>query len=91
MFGSGLSGLKQSFRASIGEYIFFTASVTPHVFVDKSLQLYKASPLLGNGRQSVTMTTENSAADNTRAEQSIRQSWEDESLIRRGLFVYPVA
>lgn len=90
MFGSGLSVLKQSFKASIGEYFFSLHRQFLTFSVDKSLQLYKASSL-GHGRQSVTMTTEDSAADRTRAEQSIRQSWEDESLIRRGLFAYHVA
>jgi len=59
--------------------------------VDKSVQLYRTSTLLNHGRQSVTMTTEDSAADHTRAEQSTRQSWEDESLIRQGLFVHSIA
>ena len=56
--------------------------------IDKSVQLYRSSTLLSHGRQSVTMTTEDSAADHTRAEQSIRQSWEDESLIRQGRFMH---
>jgi hypothetical protein len=52
--------------------------------IDKSVQLYRTSTLLSHGRQSVTMTTEDSTADHTRAEQSARQSWEDESLVRQG-------
>jgi hypothetical protein len=59
--------------------------------VDKSVQLYKTSILLGHGRQSVTMTAEDSAVDHTRVEQSTRQSWEDESLIRQGLPVHSTA
>ena len=59
--------------------------------VDKSVQLYKTSALLSHSRQSMTMTTEDSVADHTRAEQSTRQSWEDESLIRQGLFVHYIA
>ena len=52
--------------------------------IDKSVRLYRSSTLLTHGRQSVTTTVEDSTADHTRAEQSVRQSWEDESLIRRG-------
>jgi hypothetical protein len=52
--------------------------------VDRGMQFYKTSTLRGHGRQSVTMTTEDSAGDHTRVEQSTRQSWEDESLIRQG-------
>ena len=59
-------------------------SLTPPI--DKSVQLYKTSALLSYGRQSVTMTTEDSSADHTRMEQSTRQSWEDESLVRQGQF-----
>jgi len=64
-------------------------SLTPQI--DKSVQLYKTSTLLSHGRQSVTMTTEDSTADHTRAEQSTRQSWEDESLIRQGQSVHSIA
>ena len=51
---------------------------------DKSVQLYRSSTLLSHGHQSVMMTAEDSITDHTRAEQSTRQSWEDESLVRQG-------
>ena len=52
--------------------------------IDRSVQFYRSSTIFSHGQQSVTLTTEDSAADHTRAEQSTVQSWEDESLIRRG-------
>lgn len=72
-------------KASIGEWLCSFPPQHAYVFVtDKHVQLYRTSTLLNHGRQSVTMTAEDSTADHTRAEQSARQSWEDESLIQQG-------
>ena len=48
------------------------------------MQLYRTSILLGHNNQSTTITAEDSSLDHTRIEQSVRQPWEDESLIRQG-------
>ena len=84
LLGSGMSALRQSVKASIGEWSYLIHHSCLTSPIDKSVQLYRTSTLLSHGRHSVTMTMEDSAADYTRIEQSTRQSWEDESLIRQG-------
>lgn len=81
LLDSGLSVLKQDMKASICEQESPVCYVMLTPPIDKSVQLYRFSALLSHGRQSITMTTEDSVADHTRAEQSARQSWEDETLI----------